>query len=157
MCILERRTRALRGFTLVELIAFIVIVGIAVAGVLTTYEKLARDSPDPLVKKQALAVAESMLEEIQQMPFTYCDPDDTAVYSAASTADCRAASTCVTTSTVCVRFQRSTSTPASGASRNAGIRLAKLTTPRMSAEWLRRKTSQLVATRVIHVPTSEML
>jgi MSHA pilin protein MshD len=77
-----------RGFTLIELDAFVAMVGIAVAGVLLAYNTAARDSADPVVKKQALAVAESLLEEIQQMPFTFCDPDDPAVSTAASTASC---------------------------------------------------------------------
>ena len=77
-----------RGFTLAELVLFIAIVGIAVAGVLGAYDHAARDSGDPVVKKQALAIAESLLEEIQQMPFTYCDPDDPAAPTATTTADC---------------------------------------------------------------------
>ena len=76
------------GFTLVELVLFIAIIGIAVGGVLIAYDYAARDSADPVVKKQALAIAESLLEEIQQMPFTFCDPDDPAVSTAASAADC---------------------------------------------------------------------
>ena len=51
----------------------------------------------------------------------------------ASSADCTIASACVTTSTRW-RFQRSTSTPANGASRNVGICPAKPTTPSSSAE-----------------------
>ncbi len=76
------------GFTLVELVLFIAIIGIAVGGVLIAYDYAARDSADPVVKKQALAIAESLLEEIQQMPFTFCDPDDPAGSTAASAADC---------------------------------------------------------------------
>lgn len=77
-----------RGFTLIELVAFIAIVGIAVAGVLLAYDRATAGSADPVIRKQALAIAESMLEEIQQMPFTYCDPDDPAVSTANSSADC---------------------------------------------------------------------
>ncbi len=76
------------GFTLIELVLFIVIVGIAVAGVLLAYDFAARGSADPVVRKQALAIAESLLQEIQQMPFTYCDPDDPAVSTATSPAGC---------------------------------------------------------------------
>jgi MSHA pilin protein MshD len=83
-----RRTIKQFGFTLVELVLFIAIMGIAVAGVLMAYDHAARGSADPLVKKQALAIAESMLEEIQQMPFTFCDPDDPVVSTAASAAGC---------------------------------------------------------------------
>lgn len=52
------------GFTLIELIVFIVIVSAALAGVLTAYNVAVRGSADPLRQKQALAVAESMLEEV---------------------------------------------------------------------------------------------
>jgi len=84
-------TRSRNGFTLIELIVFIVIVGAAVAGVLGAYAQATRDSADPVVKKQALAIAESLLEEIQQMPFTYCDPDDPNVATATSAAGCTTA------------------------------------------------------------------
>jgi MSHA pilin protein MshD len=82
-----RRRRAI-GFTLIELVAYIAIVSISVAGVLLAYNAAARDSADPIVKKQALAIAESLLEEIQQMPFTYCDPDDPAAATATGTGSC---------------------------------------------------------------------
>ena len=87
MCTSKRAAGA-GGFTLVELVAYIALVGIALAGVLLAYNAAARDSADSIVKKQALAIAESLLEEIQQMPFTYCDPDDPAASTAAGTADC---------------------------------------------------------------------
>lgn len=83
-----RRAPGASGFTLIELIAFIAIIGISVAGVLLSFDTAARGSADPVVRKQALAIAESLLEEIQQMPFTYCDPDDPAVTTAVSPASC---------------------------------------------------------------------
>ena len=55
---------------------FIVIIGIAVAGVLGAMSLATRTSADPLIQKQALAIAEAYLEEVLAMPFTYCDPDD---------------------------------------------------------------------------------
>ena len=76
------------GFTLIELVLFIAIMGAGVAGTLIAYDFAARGSADPVVKKQALAIAESLLEEIQQMPFTFCDPDDPAVSTAPSPAAC---------------------------------------------------------------------
>ncbi|GAB3248859.1 type IV pilus modification PilV family protein [Chitinimonas naiadis] len=58
------------GFTLFELLFFILIVGIAVAGVLLVYGVTAKSSGDPLVRKQALMIAESMLEEVLLQPFS---------------------------------------------------------------------------------------
>lgn len=65
-----------RGTSLIELIMFIVIVSAALAGILMVMNVTTRGSADPLVHKQALAIAESLLEEIELMPFTYCDPND---------------------------------------------------------------------------------
>jgi MSHA pilin protein MshD len=76
------------GVTLVELIVFIVIISVALAGVLKTLEITNRGSVDPMLSKQALAIAESLLTEIEQQPFTYCDPDDANANTATSTASC---------------------------------------------------------------------
>src|ERR1019366_1941127 len=65
-----------RGISLIELIMFIMIVSVALAGILLVMNVTTLHSSDPLVHKQALAIAESLLEEIELMPFTYCDPDD---------------------------------------------------------------------------------
>jgi MSHA pilin protein MshD len=54
-----------RGISLIELIIFIVIVSAAMAGILLVMNQVTRSSADPLIRKQALAVAESMLEEIR--------------------------------------------------------------------------------------------
>src|SRR5882762_368850 len=96
MCIAERqarrhRPRAEHGISLVELIVFIVIVGIAVAGVVGALSMATRASADPMIQKQALAIAEALLEEVQLQPFTYCDPDDPNAASAPSAAGCTGA------------------------------------------------------------------
>ena len=89
MCTTERARRAAQhGLSLVELLAFIVVVGVAVGGVLSVYSLASRSSADPMLRKQALAVAESLLEEVLAMPYTYCDPDDANVETASSVADC---------------------------------------------------------------------
>lgn len=77
-----------RGISLVELIIFIVIISTALAGILLVMNQVTTHSADPLIRKQALAVAESLLEEVELMPFTYCDPDDASAVTAASTAGC---------------------------------------------------------------------
>jgi len=82
MCITERR-RA-RGVTLLELIVFIIVVSIAVVGVLTALNVSNSASTDPMIQKQALAIAEALLEEVQLQPFTYCDPDDNNASTALS-------------------------------------------------------------------------
>ncbi len=59
-----------RGFTLIEVIIFIVIVGAGLAGVLSAFSTTVKSSADPMVTKQTVAVAESLLEEILQKEFT---------------------------------------------------------------------------------------
>lgn len=72
------------GVTLVELIVFIVIVGVALAGIFAAFNTMTAASADPQVRKQLVAIAESLMEEIQLMPFTYCDPDDANAATATS-------------------------------------------------------------------------
>lgn len=76
------------GVTLVELVVFMVIVSVALVGVLKVLDITNRGSVDPLVRKQAISIAESLLLEIEQQPFTLCDPDDANASTAITTADC---------------------------------------------------------------------
>ena len=62
-----------RGFTLIELIIFIVVVGGGLAGILTVSNNVVKSSADPMVRKQSMALADSILEEILQKE--YSDPD----------------------------------------------------------------------------------
>lgn len=62
-----------RGFTLIELIIFIVVVSVGMAGILSVMNTVVKSSADPMVRKQAMALAESILEEI--MLKEYCDPN----------------------------------------------------------------------------------
>jgi MSHA pilin protein MshD len=64
---------AQRGFTLIEVIIFIVVVGAGLAGILSVMNTVVKSSADPLIAKQTVAIAESMLEEI--LLKEYCDPD----------------------------------------------------------------------------------
>jgi len=86
-----RPKSAERGLSLIELIVFIVVVSVGLAGVLMAINKGVGGSADPMVRKQALAAAESLLEEIELQPFTYCDPGDPAASSATSSAGCTTA------------------------------------------------------------------
>lgn len=76
------------GISLVELIMFIVIVGLGIVGILSVMNVTTKASADPMLRKQALAIAESLLEEIELQPFTLCDPDDDNARTALTTADC---------------------------------------------------------------------
>jgi MSHA pilin protein MshD len=53
-----------RGFTLIEIIVLIVVLSTALAGVLLVFQNTVRSSADPQVYKQALAIAEALLDEI---------------------------------------------------------------------------------------------
>lgn len=74
MCTIRPRQR---GFTLIELIIFIVVVGAGVAGILSVMNQVVRNSADPMLTKQAAALADSVLEEVLQK--AYADPDGTNV------------------------------------------------------------------------------
>lgn len=74
------------GLTLVELILFVLVVSIALLAVLLVMNHTTAHSADPLVRKQAVAIAEALLEEVELMPATLCDPDDAHVSTATSNA-----------------------------------------------------------------------
>jgi MSHA pilin protein MshD len=80
--------RSQAGLSLIELVMFIVIVGVAVAGVLSVMNVTTRHSADPMIRKQAQAIAESLLEEIELQPFTYCFPTDPLALTASSAGLC---------------------------------------------------------------------
>lgn len=70
------------GFTLIELVIFIVVISVAVVGLLGVISRTTSSSADPQLRKQALVLAESMLEEVQLARFTYCDALDPAAETA---------------------------------------------------------------------------
>lgn len=102
------RSGSQAGLSLIELVMFIVIVGIGVAGILSVLNLTAQKSADPMIRKQMLAAAESLLEEVELMPFTYCDPDDPAVLTALNPAGCVTAEG---TTTIPAGEGRGTATP----------------------------------------------
>lgn len=77
-----------RGLSLVEVVVFIVVLGIGLAGMAVVYNQLTLASVDPVVRKQAVAIANSLMEEIQLRPFTFCDPDDALVFTETSATGC---------------------------------------------------------------------
>lgn len=74
-----------RGATLIELIITIIVIGIALSGILNVVILTTSHSADPMVQRQAIAIAESYLEEIVLLPVT-ASPD-TSVAGDRSTFD----------------------------------------------------------------------
>lgn len=68
------RSRRQSGFSLIEVIIYIVVVSIGLVGILLVMNTVVESSADPMVRKQAVALADSILEEILQK--SYADPDD---------------------------------------------------------------------------------
>jgi MSHA pilin protein MshD len=86
MCI--NKVSRQQGVTLIELIVFIVIVGAAIGGILSVLNFTTRHSSDPLRRKQALMIAEALLEEVELSNFTYCDPNTDKADTATAVTDC---------------------------------------------------------------------
>jgi MSHA pilin protein MshD len=83
-----RRAGRQRGLTIIELVLFIVITGVAAVGVLRILNIGGQASADPARRKQAMLIAEAYMEEVQLARFTYCDPADPAAITAGSAAGC---------------------------------------------------------------------
>ncbi|MDP2004228.1 MAG: prepilin-type N-terminal cleavage/methylation domain-containing protein [Rubrivivax sp.] len=82
---MNERMRRHAGFTLIELVIFIVIVSVGVTGILLVMNTVVASSADPMVRKQALALADSILEEVLQKE--YADPDGTSGETTRATFD----------------------------------------------------------------------
>lgn len=52
---------------------FIVIITVGLVGILSVMNLTTRSSADPMIRKQAMAMAEAVLEEV--LSKSYCDPD----------------------------------------------------------------------------------
>lgn len=75
MCIEPRHAiKQQAGISLIEVVIFILVMGIGVIGLLRLMNSTVLRSADPLLQKQALVVAESLLEEVMLQPYTVCDP-----------------------------------------------------------------------------------
>ncbi len=70
MCI---KPAARQGFTLIELVIYLVVLAVGLTGILSVYIQAVRGSADPLYTTQALLLGESLLEEITSKPYT--DPN----------------------------------------------------------------------------------
>jgi len=64
------------GLTIIELVLFMVIMGVAAAGIIGVLNLSAKSSADPLRRKQAMLIAEALMEEVQLARFTFCVPGD---------------------------------------------------------------------------------
>lgn len=80
--------RTARGLTLIELLVFIVIVGIAATAMLAVMGNLTRQSASLLPEQQARAVAAGLLDEILAQPYTFCDPDAPNAATATNSGGC---------------------------------------------------------------------
>lgn len=67
----HRKAFVQNGFTLIEMIMSILIISVALTGVLSVMSMTVSHSADPMIQNQAIAIAESYLEEIMLMD--YCD------------------------------------------------------------------------------------
>ena len=60
--------RSQRGVTLVELIVALVLAGVVMSGIWTAWTLMVTRSANPLVSRQQLAIAQSLLREIELQP-----------------------------------------------------------------------------------------
>ncbi len=61
------------GFTLIELIVAMIVISVALVGVLSVINYTTAHSADPVLRQQAIAIAEAYMEEITLK--SYADPD----------------------------------------------------------------------------------
>lgn len=75
-----KSARHQHGLTMIELVIFIVIISVAVVGVLGVISLNTGRSADPVRQKQALAIAEGLMNEIRSAGTARCDITDTDSY-----------------------------------------------------------------------------
>jgi type II secretory pathway pseudopilin PulG len=68
-----------RGFTLIDVLVLIVLVGTVAGSFTLLFGKLSAQSAMALRDRQALALAQALLAEVRSLPFTYCDGGDARV------------------------------------------------------------------------------
>jgi len=57
------------GFTLIEILVTIVVLGIAATSIMSVFMSTVQTSADPLIQQQAVSIAEAYMEEIQSQHF----------------------------------------------------------------------------------------
>ncbi len=57
------------GFTLIEILVTIVVLGIAATSIMSVFISTVKTSADPLIQQQAVSIAEAYMEEIQSQHF----------------------------------------------------------------------------------------
>lgn len=77
-----------RGFTLIEVLIVIVVIGVAAVALTQLSMRGSTMSSQMMRSQQARALATALLNEVESMPFTYCDPNDGAAGMANSPAGC---------------------------------------------------------------------
>jgi MSHA pilin protein MshD len=85
--------RLQRGVTLIELIVVIVIVATALMALFSVLRYTVGHSADPVVQRQTLAIAESLLDEVLSQPFTLLDLNGGADAMGPETGETRYSST----------------------------------------------------------------
>ena len=68
--------RTQRSDKMIEMIVSSLIIGVALGAILSVMRLTTTSATDPIRDKQALSIAESLLEEIQLQALTFCDPED---------------------------------------------------------------------------------
>jgi len=58
------------GFTLIELVVFIIVVSVGVLGILSVFSTAVKGSGDPVIRKQSISIAEALLDEILAKDFS---------------------------------------------------------------------------------------
>lgn len=59
-----------RGFTIIEMVVAIVVIGVGVAGLMSAFSMSVRNSADPMQLKQSQVVADEIMGEILLKPYT---------------------------------------------------------------------------------------
>ncbi len=65
------------GFTLIEMIITIVVIGVGLAGILLVFQIVVKSSADPLVTKQLISIAEARMEGVMLKEFAEIVDDST--------------------------------------------------------------------------------